>query len=42
MQEPFSSWAQEDAARAKALHQIVENASGKYSEGVVKLAKKEL
>lgn len=42
MPEPFSSWAQKDAARAKALHQIVENASGKYSEGVVKLAKKEL
>lgn len=42
MPEPFASGAREDAARAKAFFQIVTNASGKYSESVVELAKKEM
>lgn len=42
MPEPFSSFAERKAARAKALREIVRNASGKYSEGVVELAKKEM
>lgn len=36
--EPFSSSAREKAARKEAINQIVQNASGKYSEGVIKLA----
>eukprot|EP00986_Skeletonema_menzelii_P005035 scaffold1778_cov135-Skeletonema_menzelii.AAC.4 len=40
MPEPFSSRAREDNARAKAVYEIVENASGKYTHGVVELARK--
>ena len=42
MPEPFSSFAERKAARAKALLAIVTNASGKYSKGVVELAKEEM
>ncbi len=42
MPEPFASSAREDAARAKAFLRIVTNASGKYSDGIVELAKKEM
>ena len=42
MPEPFSSHAREMEAREEALNMIINNASGKYSEALVKLAMNKL
>ena len=42
MPEPFSSHAREEEAREEALNMIIKNASGKYSEALIKLARNKL
>jgi len=42
MPEPFSSHAREEKAREEALNMIIKNASGEYSEALIKLARNKL